>query len=155
MLHILPVLTAALLSCHTPASDGTVVAQSIHRSLTHGVAKGLAIAVVSVLVLLLAFLGSPRLALLSLVPNLVPLLLVLAVMAVAGIGLSISTSVIFTIAFGIAIDDTVHVLAALHHRVADRRDAPLHEHVANPLLQELGVCVCVLIKTGVDSITPA
>lgn len=52
--------------------------------------------------------------------NVVPLLIIAGIMGFMGIDLKISTSVIFTIAFGIAVDDTIHFmskyrLASLHH----------------------------------------
>jgi hypothetical protein len=43
--------------------------------------------------------------------NLLPLLCISGVMGVTGIDLRISTSLIFTIAFGIAVDDTIHFLS--------------------------------------------
>lgn len=52
-----------------------------------------------------------KIALLSLVPNILPLLLVTVVMFIGGIDLKISTSLIFTLAFGIAVDDTIHLLS--------------------------------------------
>lgn len=55
--------------------------------------------------------NSLKIALLSLIPNILPLLLVTTVMWFAGIDLKISTSLIFTLAFGIAVDDTIHLLA--------------------------------------------
>lgn len=52
-----------------------------------------------------------KIALLSLIPNVLPLLLVTVVMYLGGIDLKISTSLIFTLAFGIAVDDTIHLLS--------------------------------------------
>ena len=52
-----------------------------------------------------------KISLLSLIPNILPLLLVTTVMWIGGIDLKISTSLIFTLAFGIAVDDTIHLLA--------------------------------------------
>lgn len=54
---------------------------------------------------------SLKIALLSLIPNVLPLLLVTVVMWLGDIDLKISTSLIFTLAFGIAVDDTLHLLA--------------------------------------------
>jgi predicted RND superfamily exporter protein len=48
--------------------------------------------------------------LISLIPNLIPLLAIGALMGFMGIELKTSTSIIFTIAFGIAVDDTIHLL---------------------------------------------
>lgn len=54
-----------------------------------------------------------KLIALSLIPNLVPLFVTAGVMGYFGIDLKPSTAVIFTIAFGIAVDDTIHYLARL------------------------------------------
>jgi predicted RND superfamily exporter protein len=54
-----------------------------------------------------------KLIAISLIPNLVPLFMVAGVMGYFGIDLKPSTAVIFTIAFGIAVDDTIHFLARL------------------------------------------
>ena len=54
---------------------------------------------------------SIRIAIFSLLPNVLPLLLLTTVMWISGIDLKISTSLIFTLAFGIAVDDTIHLLS--------------------------------------------
>ena len=54
---------------------------------------------------------SLRMTLISLVPNVLPLLFIAGFMGVLDIDLKVSTSIIFTIAFGIAVDDTLHFLA--------------------------------------------
>ena len=55
--------------------------------------------------------NSFRIALFSLIPNILPLLLLTTVMWISDIDLKISTSLIFTLAFGIAVDDTIHLLS--------------------------------------------
>jgi predicted RND superfamily exporter protein len=57
--------------------------------------------------------GSLRTALLTLIPNVIPLAGIAAFMALAGIDIKISTSIIFNIAFGIAVDDTIHFMGKL------------------------------------------
>lgn len=54
---------------------------------------------------------SVKIAFLSLIPNILPLLLLTTVMWIGNIDLKISTSLIFTLAFGIAVDDTIHLLS--------------------------------------------
>ena len=49
----------------------------------------------------------------SLIPNMLPLLVIGGVMGFSGIDLKVSTSIIFTIAFGIAVDDTIHYMSKL------------------------------------------
>lgn len=55
--------------------------------------------------------GSVRMILLSLIPNIIPLVITGAVMGYLGIPLKPSTALIFTIAFGISVDDSIHFLA--------------------------------------------
>jgi predicted RND superfamily exporter protein len=49
----------------------------------------------------------------SLIPNILPLVVVAGLMGYMGINLKISTAITFTIAFGIAVDDTIHFLSKL------------------------------------------
>lgn len=54
---------------------------------------------------------SLRMVLITLIPNVIPLLIVAGIMGVAGITLKLSTSIVFAIAFGIAVDDTIHFIS--------------------------------------------
>ncbi len=75
----------------------------------------LAIAVISIL---MAFLfGSWRMVLISMVPNIIPLLLTAGLMGFVGIPLKPSTILIFSIALGISVDDTIHYLARYRQEV--------------------------------------
>ena len=66
-----------------------------------------------VTLMLLILLRSLRLTALSLIPNLVPILIGLAFMAVAGISLDPGTVMIGPMAIGLVVDDTVHFLVRL------------------------------------------
>jgi uncharacterized protein len=52
-----------------------------------------------------------KLVLISLLPNIMPLLITAGFMGYFGVDIKPSTAVIFTIAFGIAVDDSIHFLA--------------------------------------------
>lgn len=67
--------------------------------------------VVALIVGLMFF--SLRMVIISIIPNVVPLVLVGGVMGFMGIDLKVTTSMIFAIVFGIAVDDTLHILARL------------------------------------------
>jgi uncharacterized protein len=54
-----------------------------------------------------------RLVVISILPNIIPLIIAAGTMGILGIDLKPSTAVIFTIAFGIAVDDSIHYLARL------------------------------------------
>lgn len=51
-----------------------------------------------------------RMVVMSIIPNLIPMLVAGATLALTGIELKAATSVIFTVSFGIAVDDTIHFL---------------------------------------------
>ena len=61
---------------------------------------------------------SVRMMLISMIPNLIPLLVIGAIMGYFGINLKTSTAVIFTIAFGISYDDTIHLLGKFRIELA-------------------------------------
>lgn len=62
---------------------------------------------------------SPVLSLIALLPNILPLLITAGVMGWLDVALKPSTAVIFTISFGIAVDDTIHFLA--RYRIEKQR----------------------------------
>jgi uncharacterized protein len=62
-----------------------------------------------------------KMTIVCLIPNFFPLLLILGIMGFAGIDLKVSTSIIFTIAFGIAVDDTIHFMSKLRLQLAKGR----------------------------------
>jgi len=55
--------------------------------------------------------SSSRMVIVSLLPNLIPLVLTGALMGYFGVSIKPSTILVFSIAFGISIDDTIHFLA--------------------------------------------
>jgi len=54
-----------------------------------------------------------RMVIIALIPNILPLMMIAGLMGFTGINLKVSTSIIFTIAFGIAVDDTIHFVSRL------------------------------------------
>jgi hypothetical protein len=61
---------------------------------------------------------SIRVVLVALLPNVVPLFFIAGLMGLLGIDLKVSTAIIFSNAFGIAVDDTIHLLAKLRIELA-------------------------------------
>ncbi len=55
--------------------------------------------------------SSKRMVLVALLPNLLPLIVTAAIMGYVGIPIKASTILVFSIAFGISVDDTIHYLA--------------------------------------------
>ncbi|MGB1073722.1 MAG: efflux RND transporter permease subunit [Flavobacteriales bacterium] len=82
-----------------------------NRFLASDMVLGLLIAFGIVALIVGLLYRSLRMTLISLVPNVLPLLFIAGFMGALDIDLKVSTSIIFTIAFGIAVDDTLHFLA--------------------------------------------
>ncbi|MCG8577328.1 MAG: MMPL family transporter [Flavobacteriales bacterium] len=80
-------------------------------SLSHKLALGLILAVFIVSVLMGFLYRSLKIVLIAIVPNILPMLMLSAILGFTGINLTVSTAVIFTISFGIAVDDTIHFMS--------------------------------------------
>lgn len=80
-------------------------ANAIHSSV-----KSYLIAFVLITIMMIFILGSVRIGLLSMIPNLTPIILGLLLMYVAKIPLDMFTLLIGSIAIGLAVDDTIHFL---------------------------------------------
>ena len=89
--------------------------------------QGLGLAIVIVCVLMALLFKSWRMLVISLVPNILPLLLAGAMLGYLGIELEAGVSIVFAIIFGIAVDDTIHFLAK--YRLARGRGLPVEEAI--------------------------
>jgi predicted RND superfamily exporter protein len=74
---------------------------------------GLSIAFLLIATIIGFLFKSLKIAFISLIPNFVPLIIIAGLMGFIGHSINMSTSIIFTIAFGIAVDDTIHFLSKL------------------------------------------
>ena len=59
-----------------------------------------------------------RMVLVFIIPNIIPLIIIGGIMGFAGIELKAATSLVFSIAFGIATDDTIHFISRLKIELA-------------------------------------
>ncbi len=80
------------------------------RYLSVSLVQGLSVSILLIALIMGFVHRSIKMMIISIIPNLVPLLLMGAIMGFFGIQLKTSTAIIFTIAFGIAYDDTIHFL---------------------------------------------
>ena len=72
--------------------------------------KGLLIATALISLVLAIYFKSFKVLIISMVPNFIPLLITAGVMGYMDAPLKLTTSIIFAVAFGIAVDDTIHFL---------------------------------------------
>ncbi len=63
--------------------------------------------------------SSKRMVLVSLIPNLIPLIMTASLMGYFGIPIKPSTILVFSIAFGISVDDTIHYLAKYRQELGE------------------------------------
>ena len=98
----------------------TGTAHLIDKNLSYmssSLVKGLAFSVIIVALIMGIIYKSLTITLISIIPNIVPLVFIGGVMGYIGVDLKISTAIIFTIAFGIAVDDTIHLLGKFRHEL--------------------------------------
>ncbi len=71
----------------------------------------LALAIFLISLIMALMFSSWRMVMMSLTPNIIPLIFTAAVMGFSGIPIKASTILVFSIAFGISVDNTIHFLA--------------------------------------------
>lgn len=81
-----------------------------NKYLIDNLVQSIALAFVIIALLMGMLFRSPKMILLSVIPNLLPLLMVAGVMGYLGIPLKPSTAIVFGTAFGIAVDTAIHFL---------------------------------------------
>ena len=106
-----------------------VISTRSGESLVRNLIVSLSVALLAISILMAILFRSPALTLISLAPNIIPLLIVGGAMGFAGITLKPSTALIFSLAFGIAVDDTIHFLAKyrIHRRDGMDRDGAVRK----------------------------
>ena len=92
---------------------------------TNFLIKNLILSLTLAIVLISLFMAymfrSFRMIVISLVPNLLPLLITAGVMGFLGVSIKPSTILVFSIAFGISVDDTIHFLAKYRQELISSR----------------------------------
>ncbi len=104
------------ISLHLTGTN-VVARENINRMIVDLV-KGLGFAVGVILLIISIEFRSWRLGLISLVPNLLPLAAVATALVITSQPLQVTSSIVFSVLLGIAVDDTIHVLARYRREVA-------------------------------------
>ncbi|MEN7549928.1 efflux RND transporter permease subunit [Rapidithrix thailandica] len=79
--------------------------------LINNLRNSMIIAFILIAIIMGTLFGNFRIIIISLIPNMLPLLLTAGLMGYLGIPLKPSTALVFSIAFGISVDDSIHFLA--------------------------------------------
>jgi predicted RND superfamily exporter protein len=88
-----------------------LVFQKGTKYLVTNLAISLTLAILLIALFMAWMFRSLRMILISLIPNLLPLLITAGLMGLLGVPIKPSTILVFSIAFGISVDDTIHFLA--------------------------------------------
>ena len=99
----------------------SVVVSEGTRYLVSNLIQSLLFAIVTIGILMALLFRSWRMVVISMVPNLIPLAVTAGIMGWFGIPLKPSTLLVFSIAFGISVDDTIHYLAKYRQELKTKR----------------------------------
>ncbi|MCP4634043.1 MAG: RND family transporter [candidate division Zixibacteria bacterium] len=158
----------------TAIATGTIVV--LAKSISHivkGQRDSLLLAFGIIFIIMSILFKSIRVGLLSMIPNMIPILVIFGIMGWFGLSLNTGTTIVASISLGIAIDDTIHYLMHFRRAVKDgksSRDAVVHciKTIGRPViftslalclgfmvicLSEFGMLVSVGILTAVTMIT--
>jgi len=111
--------------CEIIITGSTILSADMNSKIVGSLFKSILLAFLIISVIMAFMFRNIRMVFISLVPNILPLFIVAGIMGFTGIDIKSSTAVIFTIAFGIAVDDSIHYLARL--RIEMKRGRSLHE----------------------------
>ncbi len=92
-------------------TGSTILSANLVNKMVYSLASSIGLAFICISILMAFLFKDFRMVIISLIPNIMPLILIAGIMGFLGIDIKPSTAVIFTIAFGIAVDDTIHYLA--------------------------------------------
>ncbi len=96
---------------HVTITGHSVVFLEGTKYMVNNLLVSLALAVLVIAGIMSLLFRSMRMVLISLVPNMMPLIFTAGIMGYFGIPLKPSTILVFSVAFGISVDDTIHFLA--------------------------------------------
>jgi predicted RND superfamily exporter protein len=111
--EIMPAINHVLANTNlkAEATGTTLLFIKGNQYLINNLKSSLIIAFLLIAVIMAVLFSSFRMIIISLIPNVIPLLITGGLMGYFGIPLKPSTALIFSIAFGISVDDTIHYLA--------------------------------------------
>ncbi len=118
-------------STRSYSTGTTIMFANTMVPIVDGLKQSIFIASIAIFALMILLFRSLRFALISMVPNLVPIVLTLGTMGLLKIPLNIATAPVAAIALGIAIDDTIHFLARFRREF--RRERNYERAIENTL----------------------
>ncbi|MCX7768216.1 MAG: efflux RND transporter permease subunit [Flavobacteriales bacterium] len=121
----------------TIVTGGSIIFAKGTRYLARNLLYSMALAVVVIALLMALLFRQVKMVVISLIPNVLPLVFTAGLMGIAGIPLKPSTMLAFGIALGIAVDDTIHFLS--RYRQEMRLEGPHARSAVVVALRETGL----------------
>ena len=113
-------------------SGSTLLALRTQGFLIRDLTTSFILAFIIIFISMVILFRSIRLSLISILPTIIPLVAAAAIMGFSGIKLRPSTAMTFSIALGIAVDDTIHFLARFRQELKKTKDVGIA--VSNSIL---------------------
>jgi predicted RND superfamily exporter protein len=106
-------------------TGGAVVFSRTFAGVIYSMAQSYVLALLIVSPLMILLIGTFRGGLISMIPNLTPIVLTLGMMGWVGFALDFSTMMIGAIVLGVAVDDTIHFLHVFQRNYRDSLDSTM------------------------------
>lgn len=103
----------AMKPIHVQVTGAALMFDKNNKYLVDNTIQGLILSILAVALISALVHRNWRMMLIAIIPNLIPIVIIAGLMGYCGIEMKSATSIIFSIAFGIATDDTIHFLARL------------------------------------------
>ena len=107
-----------------------LIAQTLDE-VTQGQVWSLSTAIIPIFVVLALMFRSLYLAVIALIPNLLPIIVFFGVLGWIGIPLNLTTSLVASVVLGIAVDDSIHFFARLRQKVKKKVSRPLESTIGS------------------------
>ncbi len=122
-------------------TGGSHILDQTNVSVSRTMILSLSFIMLIIMIIIAVMFKSIKLGLLSLIPNMMPILVIVGVVGWFDLGLSVTITIVFTIVFGIAVDDTIHFLS--RYQIEMKKGIPKNEVIEN----------CIKTSGGAISLT--
>ena len=160
MLEILAILEAKAAEIFPPSlrvdfTGTTVLVNRSAHAIANGQMQGIAFITFMIFLIMSILFMQVKAGLLSLLPNLLPVAVLFGAMVAFGIPLDVGTAMIAAIAIGIAVDDTIHLMA--HYQKSMRelqdQDAAMEETMRAEVQPVISTSVALALGFGVLAVS--
>lgn len=130
----------------------TLMATDSARLVVESITRSLGASLVVITLFISLIFRSWRIGLVSLVPNVLPLLIALGLSGWAGLHLRIGSTLIYCLGLGLAVDDSIHLITRYLQEKRGRPDRPDDEHMESALRSSGKALITTSLILGVGTL---